>query len=363
MIQLPYGLEGLKIPFVLLTCLIIGPCVLFTLQFQPGLSRFILISPLVMLHLSMPLLFSCDFEVCERASALFLLSWLANFKLMGLCINRGPLVSGQWTPLQSLVVLYLPIYPCPPLSDQSQKKKAGRLHDTSGNSMSLVIQWIFKVTLLAIIVVLLARGNLNIFVKEILQAFAIYSFLGFLMDGPAALVLGYLGVKIIPTFDQPWLSSSLSDFWGRRWNITTSHMLRALIYDPITEGRLIKNETKQSRGPSVRPSRREAGLLATFLFSGLIHELIFWCLQPSGLVCFQWFAFFSIQGPLMMIEWKLSHCGWRPGTLVSRIVTLALLFFLAHHWFWPCATTSSDLADRVVREIMAVLPDLTLYIR
>ncbi len=31
-------------------------------------------------------------------------------------------------------------------------------------------------------------------------------------------------------------STSLADFWGRRWNITTSHVLRALVYDPIVEG-------------------------------------------------------------------------------------------------------------------------------
>lgn len=31
-------------------------------------------------------------------------------------------------------------------------------------------------------------------------------------------------------------STSLTDFWGRRWNITTSSVLRTLIYDPIVEG-------------------------------------------------------------------------------------------------------------------------------
>jgi len=95
-----------------------------------------------------------------------------------------------------------------------------------------------------------------------LAALAMYCFLGALMDGSGSAMTGLLGLKLIPTFDQPWLvsdlspswygsdtlsmstyktrilaqSESVSDFWGRRWNITTSHMLRALIYDPIVEG-------------------------------------------------------------------------------------------------------------------------------
>jgi len=32
------------------------------------------------------------------------------------------------------------------------------------------------------------------------------------------------------------LSSSLADFWGRRWNITTSSVLRTVIHDIIMEG-------------------------------------------------------------------------------------------------------------------------------
>lgn len=92
-----------------------------------------------------------------------------------------------------------------------------------------------------------------------------------------------LDMKLIPTFDAPWLvsaymvfalnysgpegvvtraasalqpdlciarfiyphlpampamcqSSSLADFWGRRWNVPTSHLLRVVVYDPIVQG-------------------------------------------------------------------------------------------------------------------------------
>jgi D-alanyl-lipoteichoic acid acyltransferase DltB (MBOAT superfamily) len=77
-------------------------------------------------------------------------------------------------------------------------------------------------------------------VKHLAWSFGLVSFLGLLMDAPASLVTSLLGVRIIPTFDAPWLSSSLADFWGRRWNITTSAVLRTLVYDPIVEGARVR---------------------------------------------------------------------------------------------------------------------------
>lgn len=53
-------------------------------------------------------------------------------------------------------------------------------------------------------------------------ALGLVGFLGLLMDGPAAFATSVLRLRIIPTFDQPWYSSSLADYWGRRWNISTS---------------------------------------------------------------------------------------------------------------------------------------------
>ena len=45
-----------------------------------------------------------------------------------------------------------------------------------------------------------------------------------------------MGVEAAPSFDKPWLSTSFADYWSRRWNLTTTYMLRVLIYEPIMEG-------------------------------------------------------------------------------------------------------------------------------
>lgn len=50
-----------------------------------------------------------------------------------------------------------------------------------------------------------------------------------------------------PPFRQPYLSTSLSDFWGRRWNRPQSQLLRILVFEPVREGRLVRPLT-QSKG-------------------------------------------------------------------------------------------------------------------
>jgi hypothetical protein len=44
---------------------------------------------------------------------------------------------------------------------------------------------------------------------------ALYGFITFLMDGPAALLIAVMGLKVVPPFDKPWLSETLADFWSR----------------------------------------------------------------------------------------------------------------------------------------------------
>ena len=69
------------------------------------------------------------------------------------------------------------------------------------------------------------------------------------------------------------LCSSLSDFWSRRWNLTAGNALRFLVYDPISEGRLVR---QPGAAPTTGRAVRRAGVVASFVVSGIVHELIFW---------------------------------------------------------------------------------------
>ena len=63
-------------------------------------------------------------------------------------------------------------------------------------------------------------------------ALGMYAFLSLLMDGPASLATSLVGLRIAPHFDQPYLASSLTDFWSRRWNLTAGNALRFLVRPP-----------------------------------------------------------------------------------------------------------------------------------
>lgn len=67
-------------------------------------------------------------------------------------------------------------------------------------------------------------------------AISLYASLGLGYDGLAALATSVIGLEIAPHFDKPFFSTSFTNMWGRRWNMSIGNTLRVLIYDPILEG-------------------------------------------------------------------------------------------------------------------------------
>lgn len=71
----------------------------------------------------------------------------------------------------------------------------------------------------------------------------------------------YFGARCSSLFRAPLLSQSLSEFWGRRWNLAFSEMTALAVFRPL----------KRLSGRS-----QQTTVLATvggFLFSGMLHEL------------------------------------------------------------------------------------------
>ncbi|MDD4849862.1 MAG: MBOAT family protein [Gemmiger sp.] len=108
-------------------------------------------------------------------------------------------------------------------------------------------------------------------VATILFAFQLYAdFAGYshLAIGGAEV----LGFTLAPNFRQPYLATSLADFW-RRWHISLSSWLLDYIYIPLGGSR---------RGRV----RKYANLLVTFLVSGLWHgtglHYLFWGALHAG---------------------------------------------------------------------------------
>ena len=137
----------------------------------------------------------------------------------------------------------------------------------------------------------------------------------------------YFGVKCNVLFVAPFASTSLTEFWGQRWNLAFSEMTVQAVYRPV----------KQAFGKS-------AGTYAGFIFSGLLHELAISVPAKAG-----WgfpMLYFLLHGFAMHLEsqylkryeWFNNRSGLgRIWTLMWLLVPLPILFhgpFLAG-CVWP----------------------------
>jgi len=304
-----------------------------TLRVAPGLPRLLTALPVVAINLSVPLLFHGREEFITHACYLLLLTWLGNFKVLALALNRGPLCK-PLSLLQFVAFYGLPI--TPQLTREGgipRMKSNNRFHQSAGTYVHLAQTWAVKMLLVGGVVWLLStwQDRMPVILKELAQAFMLYWFLGVLMDGPAAFLSWGLGVSLSPHFDKPYLATSLSDFWSKRWNLTVGNSLRALCYDPIHEGRLIASEA------SYKPRKLRSAMAVcwTFVASGLMHELLIGYINPKGQTG-HWLAFFSLQGPLVILEsYVKKHCGFKLPRWCQVLTTISLLLLVGHYFFFP----------------------------
>lgn len=123
-----------------------------------------------------------------------------------------------------------------------------------------------------------------------------------------------LGVRCYPLFRAPLHSQNLTEFWGRRWNLAFAEMTAIGVYRPL------------SASAGARPA-----LLASFLCSGLLHELAISVPVRAGFGLP--LLYFILHGGLMLAERALAsrgHAlrGWtgRAWTLTWLVLPLPVLF-------------------------------------
>ena len=130
------------------------------------------------------------------------------------------------------------------------------------------------------------------------------------------------GIDAKPLMDWPIAATSVSDFWGRRWNRAFRDLTHRFLFRPLTSW----------FGP-------RWGLAAGFLFSGLVHELVITVPARGGYGGPT--SFFAIQAAAMLIE--RSRSGRRVGlgkgiagwafTVIALLAPAGILFpvpFLAN---------------------------------
>lgn len=352
-------------------------CCYWIRKFVPAGSRRLLsVLPIVCLYLFIPLNFS---SVHLRGTTGFFFAWLANFKLLLFAFDKGPLSSDPPMSLARFVaVACLPIKIQNPPSNQPHRPKSAQIKlnvlssnpnqphqnrknppldpsqgsksshfetnpssitpSTKGRSKNNsspinsseghapLLQYAIKGILLAVLVKIYDYSD-HIHPKVILgmYCFHIYFMLEIILAIVAALARTMLGLELEPQFKDPLMSTSLQDFWGRRWNLMVTSILRPTVYEPTLKA------ARNVVGPRWAPLPAVSG---TFIVSGLMHELILYYMGRLG-PTFRMTWFFVLHGLCLTLEIAvkkaLATARYRLPRLVSGPLTLG---FVAVTCFW-----------------------------
>ena len=227
-------------------------------------------------------------------------------KVVGAAMNRGPLAEGsapEPMPLPQYVFCHvLPISAFHPSTDPGLAVKSRPRMTGAGVFYSFAAH----VTLLVAVVQSLDRlgGALPRLPRDLLHALALHCFVATTVDGPGFLAVKAAGLECDPHHDLPFLATGVAPFWAK-WNLVVGDLLRAVVFEPVSEGRAVRRPAGAAGGGAVSeraPGRRLAGVVASFVVSAAMHEWTFWVLTGGvhgggghfspGL---RWFWFFSVQ--------------------------------------------------------------------
>jgi hypothetical protein len=122
-----------------------------------------------------------------------------------------------------------------------------------------------------------------------------------------------VGVDAQPIMSKPILSKTLSEFWGKRWNLGFRQLAHDLIFRPLHR----------------RVGVAMAGMLV-FVASGLIHDLVISLPARGGYGLPT--GYFVLQGLGVMLE--RSRLGWGLGLQKGLTAWIFLLIVTAVPAFW-----------------------------
>ncbi|XP_062115576.1 acyl-CoA--sterol O-acyltransferase 1-like [Humulus lupulus] len=313
-----------------------------------GPPRLVLLLPIVCLFLYLPLKLS---SVTFIGFTAFFIAWLANFKLLLFAFGKGPLASDHSPSISLGLFVAVACLPIKIQQHQPPLKKSEEPHYRESRSLSKsygtdqnkenpsvktpdkgrvsLLNYAIKALLLALVVK--AYDYIDFIHPKVLfflYCFYIYFFLELILAVMAALARALLGLELEPQFNEPYLSSSLQDFWGKRWNLMVTSILRPSVYEPTL------NIFKNSLG---RKWASIPAVMATFMVSAIMHELVFYYLgrlMPTWKIT----GFFVLHGLCLTIEIVLKKAvagRWRLPRLISGALTVVFVFSTCFWLFIP----------------------------
>ena len=134
-----------------------------------------------------------------------------------------------------------------------------------------------------------------------------------------AVILRATGRPVTPIMNCPIMAASVSEFWGKRWNLAFRDYAHVTLFMPLA----------RQWGVAI-------GSMAGFAFSGVIHELAISLPARGG---YGWpMLYFFIQGGGVLSErWFAKWGWWNTGSIANRIWAIAVVALpvplLFHHAF------------------------------
>ncbi|MED6195234.1 hypothetical protein PIB30_036022 [Stylosanthes scabra] len=271
------------------------------------------ILPIFLLFLSLPL--SLHTLQLTGTFAAFI-SWLANFKLLLFAFGKGPLSDPSLSLKQFIAIASCPI-----------KTPNGTTITTS--NVKTTVDYVIMVLVFGMVLRSYKyKDSMHPIVLSCLYCVHIYLFLEIILGMAATLVRTLFGIELEPQFNEPYLASSLQDFWSRRWNLVTANILRLTVFEPIRYVML----------PLIGPMWATlSSTFVAFLISGLMHELMFYYLgrvRPTWEIT----CFFLLHGSCLMVEVPLKKklgAKFQLPRIVSGILTIGFVMVTAHWLYFP----------------------------
>ncbi|KAG2310648.1 hypothetical protein Bca52824_022205 [Brassica carinata] len=294
-------------------------CYFISSRISKCLLRLISIIPVCILFLVLPLSLS---SVHFCASTALFLSWLANFKLILFAFDQGPLC-----PFHANLYRFI-CFVCFPIKIRQNSSPSGSRNGLRKNER--IPKWVLAVKILIFGLLLHIyeySDSLPRFAVLAIYCLHIYLEVELFLVFVGTVVSTLLGCDIEPVFNEPYLATSLQDFWSRRWNLMVSAVLRSTVHIPV------QRFCTRFLGPN---TAMLVGVMTSFLVSGLMHELVYFYairLPPTWEVT----CFFVLHGVATTIEIAVKRrLRWRPlHRAVSGLGVLAFVSVTGVRLFLP----------------------------
>ncbi|CAA7021113.1 unnamed protein product [Microthlaspi erraticum] len=316
-------------------------CYFVSSRISKGVLRLLSILPIFVLFLVLPLFLS-SVHLCGLSALFF--TWLGNFKLLLFAFDQGPLC-----PLPSNLSRFfcLACFPIKIRQYPSPKAAVTNLHRKN----EPMPKWVLAVKVLVFGVLLHVyeySDGWPRFVVLALYCLHLYLEVELALVLVGAVVSTLLGCDIEPVFNEPYLATSLQDFWSRRWNLMVSAVLRSTIHLPVQ--RFSTRLLGKNRAVL-------AGVMASFFVSGLMHELIYYYVirkAPTWEVT----CFFVLHGAATVAEIAVKRTPFvmrwkKPHRAFSGLAALAFVSVTGVWLFLP-QLLRNNVHERAISECLLI---------